>query len=82
MSDKEWEAENIFDLFGDTLARHILVLTSRIPMAADELADYLDVSHPTIYRRINTLQNYDLLEKEFQITADGHNDKTFETTLR
>lgn len=82
MPDKEWDAENVFDLFGDAIVRHILVLASQKPMAADELAEHLDVSLPTVYRRVDTLANYDLLEEDVELTEDGNHYTTYETTLR
>ncbi len=82
MGEKEWVASNLFDVFGDRLSRQILVLASDQSMAADDLADRLDVSEPTIYRRLNTLLDYDLLRVDHQIQANGNNYKTFETTLK
>lgn len=81
MGDKEWTPMDVFDLFGDGLTRRILVLASEHPMSADELARTLDSSHPTIYRRINALLEYDLLNEQQQIDAEGNHYKTFETTL-
>jgi DNA-binding transcriptional ArsR family regulator len=82
MGEKEWEASNIFDVFGDRLSRQILVLASSKSLAADDLASRLDVSEPTVYRRLNTLRDYDLLRVDHQIQANGNNYKTFETTLK
>lgn len=81
MGEKEWDPEGIFDLFGDDLTRRILVLASEQPLSADELAGTLDASHPTIYRRINALLEYDLVTEQQQIDAEGNHYKTFETTL-
>lgn len=50
-------------------------------MSAQELADHCDTSLPTIYRRINALLEYDLLQEETQIDEDGNHYKTFETNL-
>lgn len=82
MGDKQWEAENVFDLFGDELVRQILVLASEQPMAADDLAAHLDSSLPTIYRRVDALTDYDLLDEEVAITDDGNHYTTYETTLK
>lgn len=82
MGEKEWDPATVFDVFGDSLARRILVLASDRPVAADDLAGQLDVSEPTIYRRVNTLLEYDLLSERQVIDGDGHHYKTYETTLK
>lgn len=81
MGEKEWAPMDVFDLFGDALTRRILVIASEQPLSADELAGSLDTSHPTVYRRINALLEYDLLKERQQIDAEGNHYKTFETTL-
>lgn len=82
MGEKEWDPSDVFDVFGDTMARRILVLASERPLSADDLAEQLDVSRPTIYRRVNALRNYDLLRERQQIDADGNHYQRFETTLK
>jgi predicted ArsR family transcriptional regulator len=82
MGEKEWAPSHVLDVFGDELARQILVLTSERPLSADELAEHLDVSPPTIYRRVNELIDHDLLKARQQLDEDGHHYKTFETALK
>lgn len=81
MGRKEWDPTTVFDLFGDDLARRILVVASERPLSAGELASNLDASLPTVYRRVNALLEYDLVREQQQIDADGNHYKTFETTL-
>lgn len=78
---KEWEPETIFDVFGSERAREILAMASVEPMSAQEFADRTGASLPTIYRRINALQEYDLLEEQTEIDKQGNHYKTFETNL-
>ena len=78
---KEWEPETIFDVLGSERARRILALASVKPVSADELSDGLDASLPTIYRRVNALQEYDLLREETRIDTDGNHFKAFTTNL-
>lgn len=78
---KEWEPENVFDLFGSEYARQILALASKEPMSAQELADHTDASLPTTYRRVDALQEYDLLRASTQVDPDGNHYRTFETDL-
>lgn len=81
MEDKEWAPETVFDVFGDSVARRILVLASEQQVSAEELADILDTSLPTVYRRLNTLGEYDLLSEHQQIDQDGTHYKTYTTAL-
>lgn len=82
MGNKEWTPSDVFDVFGDELARRILVLTSEQPLSADELADCLDASAPTVYRRLNGLVEYGLVAESRRIDEDGNHYKTFATTLK
>lgn len=82
MGRKEWEPESVLDVFGSEYARQILALASVEPMSAEELAEHCDVSLPTIYRRVNALLEYDLLQEETEIDADGAHYKVFETNLK
>lgn len=78
---KEWESQNVFDVLGCEIAREILALGSLRPMSAAELADRCDVSEPTVYRRLDALETYDMVDEETEIDADGHHYKRFETNL-
>lgn len=78
---KEWEPKNIFDVLGNAQARQILVLADVKPMSAQELADQCGTSLPTIYRRINELVSYDLLQKQAK-TEKGTQYQIFRTDLK
>ncbi|GAA0255306.1 ArsR/SmtB family transcription factor [Haladaptatus pallidirubidus] len=78
---KEWDPENIFDVLGNAQARQILVLADLKPMSAQELAHHCETSLPTVYRRINELVNYDLLQKQTK-TEDGAHYQVFKTDLK
>lgn len=81
MGSKEWEPETIFDVFASETARQILALASLRPMSAQELAEHCEHSLPTVYRRVNALLEYDLLEEDLSVEADGTQYKVFETNL-
>lgn len=81
MSEKEWSPANVLDLFGDSTARAILLLANRDPVAVSELAEALDVSTPTVYRRIGPLVDANLLEERRRIDQDGNQHKVYETIL-
>lgn len=82
MGEKEWDPSDLFDVFGDALARRILVLASERPVSVGDLADQLAASRPTIYRRVNALIDYDLLRERQEIGRSGNHYQTFETTLQ
>lgn len=79
---KQWEPGSLFDVFGNEQSRRILVLASDEPVSVDELSEHLDASEPTIYRRIEVLQQYDLLTERTEYDQDGHHYHTYETKLR
>lgn len=81
MSEPEKPPEEVLDLFGDAHVRRILLLTSDAPMSATALADELDVSRPTVYRRVNILVEYGLLREHVEVNLDGHHYRTFETVV-
>ena len=78
---KEWNPQNVFDVFGDERARRILTLASERPRSAEALAERLEVSQPTVYRRLDVLEDHDLLRQERRVDGDGHHHKAYETTL-
>lgn len=79
---KEWESENVFDVLGCEIVRQILALASLRPLSATELAEHCDVSEPTIYRRLDALQEYDMLDEQIEVDDDGHHYKRFRTELK
>lgn len=81
MGEKEWRPANVLDLFGDSIARAILLLANDDPVAVREIAEILDVSDPTVYRRIGPLVDANLLEERRQIDRDGTQHKVYETIL-
>lgn len=71
----------MFDVLESDVARRILVSASDGPMSADELAETCDTSLPTIYRRVNVLEEYDFLTEDRELDAEGNHYKTFETAV-
>jgi len=63
---RDWDPENVFDVFGNEEVRRILAFADQRPMSAEELAERLAVSQPTVYRRID---------------EEGNHYKVYETTL-
>lgn len=79
--DTEWDPESVFDVLGNEHVRQILALASVEPVSADDLADHTDASQPTVYRRVNVLQEYDMLTEETELDDEGNHYKTYRTTL-
>ena len=68
---KSWDPDDIFDVLASEDVRRILVAASVRPMSAKELADICDRSLATIYRRIQAMEDYDLLSEELTRDPDG-----------
>jgi len=74
--------EDVAALLEDDCARTILAATSTRPMTAKELTDHCDVSGPTIYRRIEDLDELDLIEVRTRLdTESGHHEKLYAAML-
>lgn len=75
------EDTELLAILDDEYARTILIETSKEPMGAETLADRCDASPPTIYRRLDRLDEHDLLEAQQQLDPDGHHYKTYAARL-
>lgn len=81
MGQKEWRPSTVLDVFADPVARNTLVLANGQAVSANQLAETLDVSPPTIYRRIDPLVEANLLKERQQVDPDGNQHKEYETVL-
>lgn len=79
--DEEWEADDILHAITDENARQILALARLDPVSAEELADRCEASLPTIYRRIDELLEYGLLEEQVRLDPEGNHYRVFETDV-
>lgn len=79
MGDKEWAPETVFDVLGDRLSRRILIAAAETPVSADDVAASTEASLPTVYRRLDALVDYSLLEQGRAVDPDGTQYKTYET---
>jgi len=73
--------EDILDTIGDQHARRVLAAISREPKDAKELADECDLSLPTVYRRIEMLDEYDLIKDETLVAEDGNHYKVYQSNF-
>lgn len=71
----------VFQLLADEYSRRILLAADREPRTAKDLSEICDASLTTIYRRVSTLQDHDLIREHSTVGADGAHRSLFETTL-
>lgn len=76
-----WDANSVFDLVGNELARKILVLTSEEALSAEELAQRCDASQPTVYRRLDALESYDMVREQTRYDSDGNHRSAYACRL-
>ncbi len=75
--DEKSSIEEILDTIGDEHARTVLASISREPGSAKELAARLELSQPTIYRRLDLLEKNDLIKHQTLVADDGNHYKEF-----
>jgi predicted transcriptional regulator len=80
MSDDS-DLDDVVDLLDDEYARAILRATSVQPLSADELSEQCDMSPPTVYRRLDRLQEQDLVAAQQQLDPDGHHYEVYAARL-
>jgi DNA-binding transcriptional ArsR family regulator len=73
---------DLLDVLSDDYAREILAATSVSPMSAYEIAEKCDMSPPTVYRRIERLQAFGLVDEETRVEPNGNDYKVYSATLR
>jgi predicted transcriptional regulator len=73
--------EDILDTIGDEHARRVLASISREPKSAKELAEECDLSLPTIYRRVELLEEHDLVKDRTLVAEDGNHYKVYESNF-
>mgnify|MGYP000029453133 FL=1 len=78
---EEPELETVVELLDDEYAREILAATSIEAMSADQLAERCDASPPTVYRRLDSLREHDLVTAQQQLDPDGHHYDVFSAQL-
>ena len=78
----ETEAAEMFELLDDEYARTILVATYREPKSAEALAEVCDASPSTIYRRVERLEDQQLLDAEQRLDPDGHHYEVYGACLQ
>ncbi|WP_435194981.1 helix-turn-helix domain-containing protein [Natronomonas sp. EA1] len=75
---RERSIEEVLDTIGDKHARTVLAAISRQPRPAKELAAECELSLPTIYRRLELLQEHDLVTEATAVAEDGNHYNVYE----
>lgn len=78
---EDGEAESVLELLDDEYVRRIVRALETGPMAAAELVEECDVSSPTVYRRLNRLQDHGLVTARLSLSADGHHRKVYRSVF-
>lgn len=63
------------------MTQSILRAIDSEPLSAKELADHCDVSGPTMYRKVNTMKEYDLLNEGTEIDRNGNHYTVYESNV-
>jgi DNA-binding transcriptional ArsR family regulator len=71
----------VFQVFADEHARAILLAADEEPRTAKDLSRVCDASLTTIYRRLSTLREHDLVRVHSTIGTGGEHKERFETTI-
>jgi predicted transcriptional regulator len=74
-------AEEVVDLLTDEYARQILRAVTGDAKPACELVEVLGVSRPTVYRRLDDLEEAGLVEPAMSFDPDGHHRREFQATF-
>ncbi len=62
----------VLEAIGDERTRTVLAAIVRKPGPVNDLIEQLDLSEATIYRRIETLREHDLVEERTLVADDGN----------
>lgn len=74
-------AAQLVDLLGDEYTRQVLETIADEPMGGREIAEATSISRPTVYRRLNRLEEVGLVETEMVLCPDGNHHKQFQAVL-
>lgn len=72
----------VIELLDDDYARAILVATSEQPMSATTLSEEIDASLPTVYRRLEWLEDAGMVDAQTVPDSEGHHYRVYRSRLR
>lgn len=71
------DEDELLALLDDEYARAILAELTTEPMSVSELCTVCEMSDPTAYRRLDRLQEVDLVAERQELDPDGHHYKRY-----
>jgi DNA-binding transcriptional ArsR family regulator len=71
----------LLSLLGDDYARELLAALSTAPKTAPTLIEECEASKPTVYRRLDALEEAGLVETDTAVDPDGYHCKRFHPTV-
>ncbi|MDS0258824.1 helix-turn-helix domain-containing protein [Haloarcula sp. S1CR25-12] len=77
----ETTTADLLDLLDDAHAREILVALVGEPKSARDIVSACSCSRPTVYRRLERLNDAGLVDSSMQYDEDGHHRKLFRRRL-
>jgi DNA-binding transcriptional ArsR family regulator len=78
---KPVDPADLLAVLEDDYARRILAAVAEEARPARELMEACDASRATVYRRLNRLEEQDLVTARTEVHPDGHHRKVFAATL-
>jgi response regulator of citrate/malate metabolism len=81
-SDGEGDPAGLLCLLNAEYTQSILETIQREQKSARAIAEECGASRPTVYRRLNALEETGLVDSGMVYDADGHHRTVFETTLK
>jgi DNA-binding transcriptional ArsR family regulator len=80
--DESDRLASVAELLADPYARDILAAASEEAVDAAMLAERLDADPSTVYRRLEALEEHDLVRSRVRPRRDGHHHNVYRTRLR
>ncbi|ACV11621.1 transcriptional regulator, ArsR family [Halorhabdus utahensis DSM 12940] len=79
--DEKRPIEEVLDTIGDQHAREVLAAVSQSPKSAKQLSEELELSLPTVYRRLEILEEHELVSDQTSVAEDGNHYKVYESNF-
>lgn len=73
--------EELLSLLSDEYGREVLKLISETALPAREIADRIDASRATVYRRLDRLKEAGVVETSMTVHSEGHHRQRFHASL-
>lgn len=80
-ADDDPDSDELLELLGDQYARQVLQAVADEPRAGQEIAEATGISTPTVYRRLDELEEAGFVESEMVFDADGHHYQVYRSVL-